>query len=243
MSANQSHTADGNGVLLYSGEFVLVYAKHVTLSFNSAPESFFKGKKSGNLYLTTHRLIFLANDHGALKSMSMPFVCLNSINLEQPVFGANYLEGQVTAQNGGNFEGQVGWKLTFSRGGCIDFGKALRQAVMTVQSSRPQNAPPPYMPPAGSAFAAPPAYYNQAPNNGFQAPTHVFPDRPEEGSLYVFEQPPPYNGINQPSGGQNIYPTLDPNAPPPYPANSSNFVPSAPSYNEAMALPQKSKAE
>jgi hypothetical protein len=123
----------------------------------------------------------LATDFGTLKSLAMPFVCLNNINLEQPIFGANYLSGTLAAQPGGNFEGEVGWKLTFNKGGCIDFGKALRHAVLMVQgqNGRPANAPPPYVPPAGSAYAAPPEYQAQPNINGFQAPTHVFPDRPE----------------------------------------------------------------
>ncbi|KAI6239036.1 putative ww domain-binding protein 2 [Aphelenchoides fujianensis] len=250
MSANQSHTSDGHGVLLYNGEFVLVYAKHVTLAFDAAPEHFFKGKKNGNLYLTTHRLIFLASDHGELKSLAMPFSCISNVKLEQPIFGANYLEGQLAAQPGGNFEGEVGWKLTFSKGGCIDFGKALRQAVMIVRDGRPNNAPPPYVPPAGSFFAPPPAYFNEPVPlaNGMQAPTHVFPDRPEQGTVFVWDQPPPYGGINQPGSHPPIYPDLSnagANAPPPYPAGgSAHPTPNAPpSYENATALPQKSKAE
>jgi hypothetical protein len=129
MSANQSHTPDGHGIMLYSGETVLVFTREVNLSFKSAPEHFFKGKKIGNLYLTTHRIIFLATDGGELKSLAMPFICIDNVQLEQPIFGANYLEGIVSAQPGGNFEGEVVWKLSFNRGGCIDFGKALKQAV------------------------------------------------------------------------------------------------------------------
>lgn len=126
--------------------------------------------------------------------MTFPFSFINDIRLEQPLFGANYLEGKVVGQPGGNFEGTVGWKLVFPKGGCIDFGKALRQAVLFVQNQgqRPADAPPPYVPPAGSYYAPPPAYYtaDAANMNGFQAPTHVFPDRPQGKGcslfLYIF---------------------------------------------------------
>jgi len=252
MSANQSHTNDGHGILLYSGESVMVYAKQVNLVFKNGSESFFNGKKTGNLYLTTHRILFLATDDGALKSLAMPFVCIGNVQLEQPIFGANYLEGTLTAQPGGNFEGELIWRLTFNKGGCIDFGRALRQAVSMVQASRPANAPPAYMPPAGSIYAAPPIY--QAPQNvnGFQAPTHVFPDRPENGTLFMFDQPPPYAGINNdqrqhpqmyPDLGSQVppYPNNQPgNQAPPYPSNSG-VAPSAPppNYDDATSVPRK----
>lgn len=71
----------------------------------------------------------MATDDGSLKSMAMPFVCIGNVDLEQPIFGANYLQGTLSAQPGGNFEGDIVWKLSFMKGGCIDFGKALRQAV------------------------------------------------------------------------------------------------------------------
>jgi len=254
MSANNSHTVDGNGILLYRGEMVLIYAKKVVLSFKSAPEPFFKGAKTGNLYLTSHRILFLARDGGSLKSLAMPFVCINNVQLEQPVFGANYLEGTLTAQPGGNFAGEVTWKLAFNKGGCIDFGKALRQAVAIVQNGRPQGAPPAYVPPANSVYAAPPIYHEspQQNFNGFQAPTHVFTDRPEQGTLFVFDQPPPYAGISDPQH-QPIYPTLGnpsapnayapnasvPNAYTPNVSNSNASAPPLPSYDDATQLPSK----
>ncbi|CAD5222144.1 unnamed protein product [Bursaphelenchus xylophilus] len=250
MSANTAHTADGAGILLYSGEMIILYAKHVEMTFTSITESFFKGKKYGNLYLTSHRIIFLNDDNNALKSLSMPFSCMTDINLEQPLFGANYISGKLTGQPGGNFEGQIGWRLTFPKGGCIDFGKALRQAVIMVQNQgvRPPNAPPPYVPPAGSYFAPPPAYYSANPTHlgQFQAPTNVFPDRPEEGTVYVFEQPPPYAGI--PLANQNqLYPDLrqrnvhNPEVPPPYPSESTTNPTAPPNYDDATKLPEKPK--
>ncbi|KAI6176810.1 putative ww domain-binding protein 2 [Aphelenchoides bicaudatus] len=247
MSANNSHTPDGNGILLYAGETVIIYAKQVCLSFKTEPEPFFKGKHTGNLYLTTHRIIFLATENTTLKSLAMPFVCINNVDLEQPIFGANYLQGNLAAQPGGNFEGEVVWRLTFNKGGCIDFGRALRQAVNLVQARRPANAPPAYVPPAGSFYAAPPVY-SEAPiqnqmNNGFQAPTSVFTDRPEQGTLFVFDQPPPYAGIADPSQHQPIYPNLNnqgqmppypqQNQIPPYPSGSNMAsAPPLPSYND-----------
>lgn len=41
----------------------------------------------------------------------------------------NSLQGHVQALPDGNFGGEVKWKLSFPKGGCIDFGQALLAAV------------------------------------------------------------------------------------------------------------------
>lgn len=122
--------------------------------------------------------------------------------------GANYMKGIANAMAGSPIAGQITWSLTFSSGGCIDFGQALLSAVEMagrfahsfVVSSinkfrmRPNNAPPAYAPPVGSFYAAPPAYYQPTNGGSFQAPTQVFPDRPDPNSVFVNEAPPPYTG-------------------------------------------------
>ncbi|VDN01014.1 unnamed protein product [Thelazia callipaeda] len=197
MSVNTSSTPDGRGVLIYNGEMILLYTQDVSCRFENEPDYIFKGNKSGDLYLTSHRVIFINRKNDPLHSFSMPFHCMKDVKLEQPVFGANYLKGVAVAQSGGNWYGQVTWKLTFSKGGCIDFGQALLQAADMAQRFRPYDAPPAYAPPPGNYFAAPPAYYLPPGGNynGFQAPTNSFPDQPPAGDVYMFEAPPPYSGI------------------------------------------------
>ncbi|VDN59052.1 unnamed protein product [Dracunculus medinensis] len=202
MSINTSNTQDGYGVLIYNGEMILIYIDEVVLQFSNEPNAIFKGKKCGNLYLTGHRIIFINRNKDEMRSFSMPFHCLRNVRLEQPVLGANYLIGEVVSQPGGNWDGKVTWKLTFNKGGCIDFGMALLKATDMAHQFRPYNAPPPYAPPPGFFFAAPPCYY-MPPNgmyNGFQAPVNVFPDQPPVGNVFIYEAPPPYTGIgpNQP---------------------------------------------
>ena len=51
------------------------------------------------------------------------------MELEQPLFGANYIKGKVRAQPGGGFSGEARFKLTFKHGGCIEFGQAMLQAA------------------------------------------------------------------------------------------------------------------
>lgn len=238
MSVNTSHTPDGRGVLIYNGEMILLYTKEVILHFSNEPDAVFKGKKVGNLYLTSHRIIFINRDNDALRSFSMPFHCLRTVKLEQPVFGANYLKGLALAQPGGNWSGEVTWKLSFNKGGCIDFGQALQKAAEMAQSFRPYDAPPAYAPPPGAFFSAPPSYYTpeQGVYNGFQAPINVFPDHPPAGNVFMYEAPPPYSGIGpdrppMPAGSfsQGGVTASAPATPPVAP----------PSYDQATVLPPK----
>lgn len=51
------------------------------------------------------------------------------MELEQPVFGANYIKGKVRAQPNGNWVGEAKFKLQFKHGGAIDFGQAMLRAA------------------------------------------------------------------------------------------------------------------
>lgn len=54
--------------------------------------------------------------------------CLQ-LELEQPVFGANYIKGKVRAQPNGNWVGEAKFKLVFKHGGAIEFGQAMLRAA------------------------------------------------------------------------------------------------------------------
>lgn len=51
------------------------------------------------------------------------------VEIEQPVFGANYIKGKVRAQPNGNWEGEAKFKLLFKKGGAIEFGQAMLKTV------------------------------------------------------------------------------------------------------------------
>merc|ERR1711976_184324 len=144
MSLNTAHTA--NGVLLHAGESILLFCDNVTMSFSgSSNAALSKGDKGGRLYLTTHRMIFNNKKQSdPLKSFSFPFVALRDVELEQPVFGANYIKGKVLAQPNGNFTGEVKFKLHFKSGGAIDFGTAMLKAAQMASRHFVGDAPPPY---------------------------------------------------------------------------------------------------
>jgi hypothetical protein len=51
------------------------------------------------------------------------------VELEQPVFGSNYIKGKIRAQPNGNWVGEAKFKLIFKKGGAIDFGQAMLRAA------------------------------------------------------------------------------------------------------------------
>lgn len=55
-----------------------------------------------------HHLAFIfqvifnaASSKESMQSFSMPFFCMREIELEQPIFGANYIKGRINAEQGG----------------------------------------------------------------------------------------------------------------------------------------------
>jgi hypothetical protein len=112
---------------------------------------------------------------------------LREVELEQPVFGANYIKGKVVAQPNGNWEGEAKFKLQFKSGGAIDFGTAMLKAAQIASRHYVQDAPPPYTPPTGPWYAAPPPAYSANPNGymGWVPPTNVFPDQPARKYSFI----------------------------------------------------------
>ena len=105
---------------------ILLFCDNVIMSFSGLRGAAFDGEKNGRLYLTTHRMVF--NNKGTkdeMKSFSFPFVALRNVELEQPVFGANYIKGKVLAQPNGGFEGEAKFKLRFKSGGAIGKFKCI----------------------------------------------------------------------------------------------------------------------
>lgn len=167
------------------------------MEFSGQDEPAFRGSKQGRVYLTTHRMIF--NNKKAsdpMQSFSFPFVTLTDVQLEQPVFGANYIKGKVRAQENGNWTGEAKFKLIFKHGGAIDYGQAMLRAAAMAQRNAGTAPPPPYTPPGGGWYAAPPPAYTPNPYNyGWVPPSTVFPDQPAPNSIYMHDSPPPYPGI------------------------------------------------
>jgi len=202
MSLNSAHA--NNGVLLHAGESILLFCDNVIMSFSGPRGRAFEGDKNGRLYLTTHRMAFTnKNNQDEMKSFSFPFVALRNVELEQPVFGANYIKGKILPQPNGGFEGEAKFKLRFKSGGAIDFGTAMLKAAQMASRNYVQDAPPPYVASQfGAWYAAPPPAYTANPNGygGWVPPTNVFPDQPPPNTVFMTDAPPPYPGINGYSG-------------------------------------------
>ncbi|OWR42287.1 WW domain-binding protein 2 isoform X1 [Danaus plexippus] len=197
MSLNTAH-AD-HGVLIHAGECIILFSDNVLVEFygNDTPE--FKGSKNGRMYLTTHRMIYNSkNTSDNLRSFSFPFIALQDVTVEQPMFSANSIKGKVRAQPNGNFIGEVKFKLTFKSGGAIEFGQAMLKAAHLASRHMSADAPPPpYMPPSGPWYAAPPPAYAPPPQGyyGWVPPYAAFPDQPSPNSVFVSNSPPPYPGV------------------------------------------------
>ncbi|KAK9888122.1 hypothetical protein WA026_000394 [Henosepilachna vigintioctopunctata] len=202
MSLNTAHMS--GGVLIHSGECILLFCENVTIEWSGQKEPPFQGTKQGRIYLTTHRMIFNNKSGGdPMQSFSFPFVTLSEIGIEQPIFGANYIKGKVRAQPNGNWVGEAKFKLTFKTGGAIDFGEAMLKAARLATQNAQRDAPPPYVPPQAQWYAAPPPAYAPPPQGyyGWTPPTNVFPDQPPAGAVFMTDAPPPYPGINVPGQG------------------------------------------
>lgn len=113
---------------------ILLFSDNVLMEFAGQDLPMFKNTKQGRIYLTTHRVIFnTKNVKDPMQSFSAPFISMSDVELEQPVFGANYIKGKIRAQPNGNWTGEAKFKMSFKSGGCIDFGQALLRAASMAQ--------------------------------------------------------------------------------------------------------------
>ncbi|XP_055694461.1 WW domain-binding protein 2 [Lutzomyia longipalpis] len=202
MSVNTAHA--NNGVLIHAGECILLFSDNVSMEFSGQSGPLFKGTKVGRCYLTTHRMIFNNNKSSdPMQSFSFPFVSINDVEVEQPVFGANYIKGKVRAQENGNFVGEAKFKLLFKAGGAIDFAQAMLRAVQMARRHYHHDAPPPYEAPTGDWYAAPPPAYTPNPTGyyGWVPQSAAFPNQPPQDSVFMTPNPPPYPGIAPPTNG------------------------------------------
>ncbi|KAI6079670.1 Postacrosomal sheath WW domain-binding protein [Aix galericulata] len=226
---------------------VLKQCKDVELSFSDVtgkPEAF-KGTKKGMLYLTPYRMIFVSKGKDPMLSFMMPFYLVKECSVEQPVFSANYIKGQIHAEPGGGWEGQGTFKLTFNSGGAIEFGQLMFKAASSGGYA-----------PAPGGYAPAPGGYAPAPGGYTPAPGGYAPP-PAPNGPYPYAPPPAnaYGPAPQPVGypyaqTPGIYPPL-PNMNPPYmappppysgPSPAGPSAPPPPAAWAAPGMPGNSKA-
>lgn len=133
----------------------------------------------GRVYLTTHRLVVIVTPYrqnSAVKSLCAPFCAIVKCSVEQPIFGANYIEATVRDESDSNRS--FSFKLKFSKGGAIELAMAMNRAVAAVgRNFNPSMPPPPAYTPEPSAqyYQAPPTVYAPGYNCGIQMPVQQFP--------------------------------------------------------------------
>lgn len=150
----------------------------------------------GRLYLTTHRIVLIVTPFkpsSPVKSLCAPFCAITKIKLEQPIFGANYIEATVYDES--DRTKSFTFKLKFAKGGACEFAMAMNRAVSAVGQQRAQTQtqfPPSYTPsPTEQFYQAPPTVYAPGYNCGVQMPINQFPGnyRPIIVYNYVFTNP------------------------------------------------------
>lgn len=201
MSLNTAHAP--GGVLIFAGELILLYCDGVEVTFEGADAKKFQGSTKGRIYLTTHRVVFVNKDGKEfLQSFSFPFLSISDLKLEQPFFGANYIQGKVTAEKDGNWTGKCTFKLKFTKGGAIEFGQAMMAAIKTaaLMGGGVVAVAVSYTAPAGPYVPLSPDEYmpGRDVNYGFPLPYAVFPDQPPANTVFTTNAPPPYPGVYVP---------------------------------------------
>lgn len=136
------------------------------------------------------KIVFVnRNQNDLFQSFSMPFGCMRNIDIEQPVFGANYIKGEVRAEPAGRWEGTAKFKLWFNNGGAIEFGQCLLNAgrlASQVRAAQQFVATQMASAYGGNIYPAPPPAYNTLnPNSYGWVPMDRFPDRPNGEEVFM----------------------------------------------------------
>ncbi|KAK2866633.1 hypothetical protein Q7C36_002689 [Tachysurus vachellii] len=207
MALNQNHSEAG-GVIINNSESVLMSYKNVELAFSDADSlpDLFRRSRKGSVFLTPYRVIFVTKGKDALQSFMMPFYLMKGCDVKQPVLGANYIKGTVSAEPEGGWEGSATFKLIFAAGGAISFGQHMLQVASQACRGQPvnPNLVCPYM------------------SNG----AYAYPPPPPSNSIYSTGPPPPGYSYPVPPGA--FYSNLQD-----FDGAAASVPP--PSYSETMA--------
>lgn len=214
-----------NGRLTLHGDYVVYHQDGVEFSLEGDQiPGFLKGSRKGNVFITTQKVIFAPTAGSNYGSFSMNFHSIRNVEVKQPMFGANYVKGDVISEPDGGWQGRGSFKVTFNSGGAIEFAQHFKHAV--ANAHRPGSQPPPPVPGQpllsnGNAYTYHNAYQPQP--AGYYA---AYPPPPPAGYPGYPGYPPPVGVVGQP-------PPYQPNeTPPPYPGQAA---PSAPPPSEGYS--------
>lgn len=195
MSLNTAHVS--GGVLIHAAETILLFSEEVKIVFGGQEGAEFLGEKTGKLFLTTHRVIFINNQqNNPIMSFSFVFLTLTTVELVK-----DYIQGKVGAQPGGNFSGEAEFKISFKNGGENEFYEAIMKAARMASHNyyfNTNDVPPPYNPSHCGSYAAPPQAYFPDPSgySGWTPPITTFPHPPPANTVFMTDELPPFPGIH-----------------------------------------------
>uniref|UniRef100_A0A8D1Y471 GRAM domain-containing protein n=1 Tax=Sus scrofa TaxID=9823 RepID=A0A8D1Y471_PIG len=225
--SDRRNVSEDSGALCVSFTF-LTRCQDVDLSFLQQPagSDLFRGTKKGTLFLTSYRVIFVTSHSvdDPMFSFMMPFDLMSNCTIEQPVFAPNYIKGTVQAAPDGGWEGQAVFKLSFRKGGAIEFAQLMMKAASAVVVYGPlpvgYGAPPAGYGAPSAGYEASPARYDALPP-GYGAP----PER--------LEAPPAGYGV--PSAGYEAPPARYDAPPPGYGASPERYGAPSAGYGHTTA--------
>ncbi|CAO3635402.1 unnamed protein product [Cunninghamella blakesleeana] len=130
--------------------------------------------RKGTVYLSNQRIIFIAKEPTQeFQSLNIPLLNLKQWKLEQPWFGANYIEGAVIPVPNGGLKTAGKLVLTFIDGGATEFTtifhSLLERLAETNEMPSHYEALPTYMPPP------PPQQQQQQPSSS-NHPSSILPN-------------------------------------------------------------------
>lgn len=221
-----------------NGELMVLRRDDISAEFKLLTKEKYSGR--GNLFLTTARLVFVNKGSGPMQSFDIPLALMSGEKFQQPIFGANYVEGNVQPLYG-LIPSDAHFKLKFMSGGASTFLKLFyniahqirhnrgrgpdQRFLETVSSGRLREAA--YMDPNDPSvlYVSQPAQPQPASN-----PNYYFPNAPP-----VYPQSPPPSDYSGASSGPVYIPP--PGAPPQYYAPGTSIPPPPSNYPSLSEAP------
>jgi len=137
---NPALSGRGQAPVPMNGELFVLSRSGVSFSAKSGSQKF---DGSGDLYLSTLRLVFVNKGNGALDGFDIPMATLVEESFNQPIFGANNLTGSSPPLDGSGLAGTIKWKVSFNNGGVGTFLPLFFRLLneMRQRMSQPQSVP------------------------------------------------------------------------------------------------------
>uniref|UniRef100_A0A8D0TWD5 Postacrosomal sheath WW domain-binding protein n=1 Tax=Sus scrofa TaxID=9823 RepID=A0A8D0TWD5_PIG len=191
----------------------------------------------------------------------MPFDLMSNCTIEQPVFAPNYIKGTVQAAPDGGWEGQAVFKLSFRKGGAIEFAQLMMKAASAAARGIPlgsvnywygtsglfvittpggttctQRTPCPVVVygPLPVGYGAPPAGYG-VPSAGYEAPPARYDALPPGYGAPPERLEAPPAGYGAPSAGYEAPPARYDAPPPGYGASPERYGAPSAGYGHTTA--------